>query len=128
MINKRIFKTFCYRRRKIQKFFFWKIKCRNNFIINSLIHKSTDNFIIHTVSYNIFSCKICAKYKRSMGTIQNTYFTLFVRFMIICNKNRKSCFINREFIFNGLRTFNYPESKDLACVQNIIFISKFLVD
>ena len=53
---------------------------------------------------------------------------MFIWFMIICDKDRKTCFFDWKFFFDRLWSFNYPESKDFSCIQNIIFISKFFTD
>jgi hypothetical protein len=48
--------------------------------------------------------------------------------VIIRHKNRKIGFLKREFLFDGLRTLDCPESEDFAGIDQLIFVSQFFAD
>ena len=45
---------------------------------------------MHTVSYNILASEIGSKYHGSMGSVQDADFSLLIRFVVVCDQNRKT--------------------------------------
>ena len=128
MINEWVFETLCYSSSEIKQLFLWKIQCRDDLIIDCLVHESTDHIIMHTVSYDVLSCKVSTENERSMSSVQDTYFTLFVWFVVVCDQDWKLRFVYRELIFDRLWSFDYPESEDFSCVDQVVFVSEFFAD
>src|SRR5699024_6642240 len=69
----------------------------------------------------------CAQNHGGMRAVQDTYFTLFVRLVIVCNEDRKACLLKRELIFDGLRSLDYPESEDFSGIHDVVFVAVCLV-
>ena len=69
MIDKRILEAIRHGRSKAHQFFFRQSQCRNDLFIDCLIHVTTDDIILHTVSYNVLSGKVSTEYHGSMSAV-----------------------------------------------------------
>ena len=60
-----------------------------------------------------------------MRTVQDTYLSLFIRFLIVCKDYRTARVGKRKFPADILRALDYPESERLRRDNDIVAIAKF---
>ena len=127
MIYERIVETILYRTCKLIEIVLIKVvyKRRNNFIVKHLIHETCDIFILHTISYNILTCKICTEHKSCMCSVENTNLTMFVWHYIRNNMDIDTRFLKRKSVFKFFGAFNYPYAKNLTDINELIVVSVF---
>ena len=69
MIDKRILEAIRHGRSKAHQFFFRQSQCRNDLFIDCLIHVTTDDIILHTVSYDVLPGKVSTEHHGSVSTV-----------------------------------------------------------
>ena len=128
MIDKWVFETFCNSSGKIFELCFWKVQSRDDLIINSFVHKSTDYIVVHAVSYNILSCKVSTKNETCMSTVQDTNFSLLVWAHIWYYKYFifQSCFFEWKYIIQLWISFDYPYTEYFSYIQQRVSITMLL--
>ena len=69
MINERIAETVRNIGSKLHKIILGKIKCRNNLIVEGLVHEAVDNIILHAVTNDVLAGKVCSHYEGGVSAV-----------------------------------------------------------
>ena len=95
-------------------------KCRNNLLIEHFVHKACHSVILHAVTNDIKSCKICAKYKSCVSAVEDTNLAVLVWHYIRNNVHINTGLLERKSVFKDIRSFDDPYTKDLTNIDELI--------
>ena len=84
-----------------------------------------DGLIVHAVSYNVKTRKICAKNKTCMSAVKYANLSLFVRSNLGYNMNVYSGLLEWKLIRKPFRALYIPYAEYLAHIKKRIFIAVF---
>ena len=124
----RIVKSRQHRFRKLVKLLLRKRQCRDDLVKNRRFNEIQNQFIVHGFQHDIVSAQVRSEYKRGVRSVQNPYFSLLIRFLVIRENNRKSCLWQRQLIADVSGAFDNPERKRFAGYNQVILIAKFFAE
>ena len=99
---------------------------RNHFLKDCFPDKAQNQLVLHGLQHDIVTAQIGSQHKGGMSAVQDTDLPLLVRFLVIREDNRQSCFGKRQFSADILSALNHPEGKGFTRDNQMILIPELL--